>query len=169
MPCSPAVPDATCEAACECRITCVRHSSANSEVVSGTATTSREPGYAVWGMVEKVYTPNTNQERFFSRNRASIRNQHPRNTCKHQRNPSAFSMKPRVYKPQKNGRQLGFKWRLVFSSLFSESEITQNPGSLRCTRLIRVCSFRIRAREGHILCYTAPYTAVYGNGDLVRG
>ena len=39
----------------------------------------------------------------FSKHRASIRNQHPRNTCKHQRNPSAFSMKPRVLKPPKMG------------------------------------------------------------------
>ena len=37
--CSPAVFDGTCEAACACRITRVRHSNANSEVVSGTATT----------------------------------------------------------------------------------------------------------------------------------
>ena len=34
--CSPAVSDGTCEAACACRITRVCHSSANSEVVSGT-------------------------------------------------------------------------------------------------------------------------------------
>ena len=34
--CSPAVSDDACEAACACRITRVRHSSANSEVVSGT-------------------------------------------------------------------------------------------------------------------------------------
>ena len=70
--------------------------------------TSREPGPRVWGMVGKVYTPNNaNQERFSSMNRASIRNQHPRNTCKHQRDPSAFSMKPRVYKPQK---KMGGSW-----------------------------------------------------------
>ena len=31
--CSPAVSDGTCEAACACRITRVRHSSANSEVI----------------------------------------------------------------------------------------------------------------------------------------
>ena len=37
MTCSPAVADGTCEAACACLITRVRHSSANSEVVSGTA------------------------------------------------------------------------------------------------------------------------------------
>ena len=36
MSCSPAVSDGTCGAACACRITRVRHSSANSEVVSGT-------------------------------------------------------------------------------------------------------------------------------------
>jgi len=36
--CSPAVSDGTREAACACRITCARHSSANSEVVSGTGT-----------------------------------------------------------------------------------------------------------------------------------
>ena len=34
---------------------------------------------------------------------ASIRNQHPRSTCKHHRNPSFFSMKPHVYKRQKMG------------------------------------------------------------------
>ena len=34
--CSPVVSDGTCEAACACRITRVRHSSANSEVVSCT-------------------------------------------------------------------------------------------------------------------------------------
>ena len=36
MPCSPALSDGTCEAACACRIMRVRHSSVNSEVVSGT-------------------------------------------------------------------------------------------------------------------------------------
>ena len=41
MPCSLAVSDGTCEAACACRITRVRHSSANSEVVSGTASQRR--------------------------------------------------------------------------------------------------------------------------------
>ena len=41
---------------------------------------------------------------FFSKHRASIRNnQHLRNTCKHQRNSSVFSMKPRVSKPKKRG------------------------------------------------------------------
>ena len=39
MWCSPVVSDGTCEAACACRITRVRHSSANSEVVSGTVRT----------------------------------------------------------------------------------------------------------------------------------
>ena len=34
--CSSAVSDGTCEAACACRITRMRHSSVNSEVVSGT-------------------------------------------------------------------------------------------------------------------------------------
>ena len=38
MSCSPAVSDGTCEATCACRITRARHSSANSEVVSGTGT-----------------------------------------------------------------------------------------------------------------------------------
>ena len=65
-------------------------------------------GRVLGRMVGKVYTPNANQERFFSKHRANIRNQHPRNTCNHQRSPSFFSMIPRVYKPQKNGRQLGF-------------------------------------------------------------
>ena len=45
-------------------------------------TTSREPGCGIGGMVGKVYKPNANQERFFAMHRASIRNQHPRNTCK---------------------------------------------------------------------------------------
>ena len=68
----------------------------------------------------EVHTPNANRgRRFFSKHRTSIRNQHPRNTGKHQRNPSFFSMKPRVYKPQK-WAAAGVKWRLVFSSLFSE-------------------------------------------------
>ena len=40
---------------------------------------------------------------FCSKHRASIRNQHPQNTYKHQRNPSVFLMNPRVYKPEKMG------------------------------------------------------------------
>ena len=46
--------------------------------------------------------------------------------------PFVFSMKPRVCKPQKGRRQLGFNWRLVFSSLFSEvkSHKTQVPFSV---------------------------------------
>ena len=83
-------------------------------------TISREPGYRVWGMLETNIHAKRQPRTIFSMHRSSIRNQHPRNTCKHQRNPSAFPMKPRVYKPQKNGRQSEFKWRLVFSSLFSE-------------------------------------------------
>ena len=70
-----------------------------------------------------MYTPNANQELdFFSKHRASIRNQHPRNTCKHQRNASAFSDETLRIQTAKNGRQLGFKWRLDFSSLFSEAK-----------------------------------------------
>jgi len=70
---------------------------------------SREPGCRVLGKVGKAHTPNANQERFFSTHRASIRNQHPQNTCKHQRDRSFFSMKPRVNKPQKNGRPRGWQ------------------------------------------------------------
>ena len=63
---------------------------------------------------------------------------------------------PRTDRP--NQRAGGSGLRLVFSSLFSEVKShKQNPGSLRCARLIGRCSFRIRAREGHVLCYTAPY------------
>ena len=65
-------------------------------------------------------TLNANQERFFQGTvpvfGISTR-EIPVNT---KVNPSAFSIKPRVHKPKKNERQLGFKWRLVFSSLFSE-------------------------------------------------
>ena len=39
--CSPAMSNGTCEAVCACRITRARHSSANSEVVSGTGGRSR--------------------------------------------------------------------------------------------------------------------------------
>ena len=70
-------------------------------------TISHKPGSRVWGVVEKVYTPNANQKRLFSKHRASIRNQHPRNTCsEYQRNHSVFLMKPRVYKP----KQMGGSW-----------------------------------------------------------
>ena len=123
-------------------------------------------GFGAW--YKKVYTPNANQERFFSTHRASIRNQNPRNTCKHQRNPSAFSIKPRVYKPQKMGGSWDSNGGCFLFSLFSEVK-SQKTGFLWRARLIRWFSFLIRAREGHVLCYTAPYTAVYENGGLVRG
>ena len=46
MSCSPAVSDGTCEAACACRITRARHSSANSQVVSGTGRAYTRSGVA---------------------------------------------------------------------------------------------------------------------------
>ena len=50
-------------------------------------------------------------------------------------------------------------------SLFSEVKShKKKTGFLWRARLIRWFSFLIRAREGHVLCYTAPYTAVYKNG-----
>ena len=57
------------------------------------------PGCREWWGKYTRQTPTKNI--FFPKHRASILNQHPRNTCKHQRNPSFVSMKPRVYKPQK--------------------------------------------------------------------
>ena len=48
MSCSPAVSDGTCEAACACRITRVRHSSANSEVISGTDEALQNAAVVPW-------------------------------------------------------------------------------------------------------------------------
>jgi len=131
-------------------------------------------GFLEWLKKYTRQTPIKN-DFFQSTVRASIRNQRPRNTCKHQRNPSVFSMKSRVYKPQK---KMGGNWDSNGGSFslpfFFINEITQNPGSLRCVRLIRGCSLRIRARGRHFfyLLYCPVYSRIrkWGPGPrLVRG
>ena len=76
-------------------------------------------GFLEWLKKYTRQTPIKN-DFFQSTVRASIRNQRPRNTCKHQRNPSGFSMKPRVYKPQKKRAAIGIQMavRLLFLFLY---------------------------------------------------
>ena len=131
---------------------------------------TRVQGFRKWWKRYTRQTPTKNV--FFTWHRASIRNQHPRKHLRHQRNPSAFLMKPRVYKPQKKWAAVGIQMAVGFSSLFLKWNHTKPRFSSVCPLNSRVLFPNTGTKRACSLLYCPVYSRIrkWGPGSRqVRG